>query len=510
MSHIGHEASPFCFAFSCNDRPKLMKKYHLLCAAIRESQLLEKQAIETFVSDFETANPSLEESTAAEKFAEFLIRKKAITLWQARLLVRGKYRGFFLGNYKILSLIGKGGMSTVYLVEHVTLRKKRALKILPNELNENSSQYERFIREARASASLEHPNIVRAFDIDKKGDTHFIVLEFVDGKDLDYIAKTQGPLGFNRICDFMVQACEGLQFAHESGMIHRDIKPANLILDKKGVVKVLDMGLALQASDEDESEKAALTITYDDHLGTADYLAPEQAINSHGVDARADIYSLGGTFYFLLTGQPPFPDGSVVQRVAMHQTQMPRPIKELRPDCPDGLVDICWRMLQKKPAARYASAKEVKEAILNWLANGSGKVPVSVGQGWSDELVRLDELTPGSSNDMQGKDLFADGSGLENPMPISGTSILDLGLNPSDLNAPSLSPSHMTPDESNRKLNDETVIRKNVERTKLIWMSVGVLLTVGATIGIMAVLNSMSGDVLPVNNDKNTVPAVRE
>ena len=358
-----------------------MKKYHRLCAAIRESKLLEKEALETLVSDFETANPSLEESTAAEKFAEFLIQKEAITLWQARLLLRGKFRGFFLCNYKILNLIGKGGMSTVYLVEHVTLRQKRALKILPNELNENSSRYERFIREARASASLEHPNIVRAFDIDKKGDTHFIVLEFVDGKDLDHIAKTQGPLDFDRICDFMIQVCDGLHFAHESGMIHRDIKPANLILDKKGVVKVLDMGLALQSTDVDESEKAALTIMHDDHLGTADYLAPEQAINSHGVDARADIYSLGGTFYFLLTGKPPFAEGTVVQRVAMHQTQMPKQIHDYRPDCPQELVDICWKMLQKKPEDRYASVEQVKNAISKWRT--------TVGQSATSGLKEL-------------------------------------------------------------------------------------------------------------------------
>lgn len=495
-----------------------MEKYHLFCAAARESKLLDKERLQTLISMFEKEAETLDENSG-EGFAKFLIEKDEITVWQAKLLLRGKFRGFFLGNYKVLNLIGKGGMGTVYLVEHVALKKKRAIKVFSAGLNDQSSRYERFIREAQASASLEHPNIVRAFDLDKKDETHFIVLEYVDGKDLDVITKKNGPLEIQVIANYLMQVCEGLGYAHVSGMIHRDIKPANLIVDKKGVVKVLDMGLALTAIDIDESAKASLTIAHDDHLGTADYLAPEQAINSHGVDARADIYSLGGTLYFLLTGKPPFPDGSVVQRVALHQTKMPRPIQELRPDCPQPLIDICWKMLQKKPSDRFASAKEVKDAIGSWLSNGSLEitdvVPLDVNLAMLEQTDLLDDLAPESSSELQTAGSLALGTVLDNSMPVAGASILDLGFDsPSPFAADVggatsfLQPSYLPPIESLNKTADEELAKKKLERTKLTWMIVGIVLAVGMTLGITAVLNYFS--VESEQSNVKTAPAIRE
>jgi serine/threonine-protein kinase len=181
----------------------------------------------------------------------------------------------------------------------------------------------------------------------------------------------EGPLDYIPAADYIRQAAEGLAHAHKAGLIHRDVKPANLLVDRKGVVKVLDLGLARFA----EEDKASLTVAYDENvLGTADYLPPEQAIDSHGVDHRADIYSLGCTMYFLLTGRPPFPEGSLPQRLMQHQKQMPQSIRDFRPDVPVELVDICTKMMQKKPEQRYQSMFDVARWLNSWLlTKGKGQ-----------------------------------------------------------------------------------------------------------------------------------------
>ena len=157
---------------------------------------------------------------------------------------------------------------------------------------------------------------MRCYDVDNEGDTHYIVMEFIEGKDLNTIVKQEGPLPLELACNYIAQSAEGLEHAHENGLIHRDVKPANLLVDTKGIVKILDLGLALFS----DNERASLTVEHNENvLGTADYLAPEQAVNSHKVDHRADIYGLGCSLYFLLTGHPPFPEGTLAQRIAKHQ-----------------------------------------------------------------------------------------------------------------------------------------------------------------------------------------------
>ena len=167
-----------------------------------------------------------------------------------------------------------------------------------------------------AAAQLNHPNIVQTFDIGKDGDMNYIVMEYVEGRDLQNLVQDSGPVEFEAAANYLRQAAEGLGYAHQKGLIHRDIKPANLLLDNRGVVKLLDLGLARFV----DQKTPSLTIAHDENvLGTADYLAPEQAKDSHSVDSRADIYSLGCTLYFLLTGHPPFPSGTLPQRIYKHQ-----------------------------------------------------------------------------------------------------------------------------------------------------------------------------------------------
>ena len=206
--------------------------------------------------------------------------------------------------------------------------------------------------------------MVRAIDVDHDDKLHYIVMEFVDGTDLQAIVSRNGPLDYRLAAEYTRQAAEGLAYAHRSGLIHRDIKPANLLVDKTGTIKILDMGLARFT---DESQ-ASLTREYDQKMiGTVDYLSPEQAVDSHKVDARADIYSLGCTLYFMLTGDAPFPQGTIAQRVLQHQSAEPADIRGVRPDAPSSLLAICRKMMAKAPADRYQSGDEVSLALSDWL-----------------------------------------------------------------------------------------------------------------------------------------------
>ena len=300
-----------------------------------------------------------------DRIVEFFIEQGLLTRWQCDKLLEKKYKGFFLGKYKLLGHIGTGGMSSVYLAEHTLMRQPRAIKVLPKSRLEDPSYLERFYREAQATASLDHPNIVRAYDIDNHGDTHYLVMEYIQGKDLQSIIKSDGPLGFDDAARYIYQAAAGLLHAHQEGMIHRDVKPANLLVDSNMTVKILDLGLALM---RDDSELASLTQTNKESvLGTADYLAPEQALDSHAVDSRTDIYGLGCTLYYLLVGHPPFPEGTLAQRIAKHQSVLPEDIHVDRPDCPESLAEICFRMIQKRPEQRYQSCEEVQQVLGDWL-----------------------------------------------------------------------------------------------------------------------------------------------
>jgi serine/threonine protein kinase len=328
---------------------------------VRRSNLLTDAKLEEVISRHRTTN-SLPQTI--DPFAALLVRESLLTFFQAKQLKLGRYKRFTIGSkYRLLELIGAGGMGAVYLCEHTLMKRLVALKILPTEKLEDPSNLERFHREARAVAALDHPNIVRAYDIDLHEKLHFLVMEYVDGNSLQDIIARHGPMDPIRAAHYIAQSAVGLQHAHELGMVHRDVKPGNLLLDRTGVIKVLDMGLArfFNKSQDNVTEK------YDDKcvLGTADYLAPEQAVSST-VDIRADIYSLGGTLYYMLTGQTPFPDGTIAAKLVAHQTREPRPITAYRSDVPDGILDVLAVMMAKEPSERYQEPIEVAEALAEW------------------------------------------------------------------------------------------------------------------------------------------------
>jgi serine/threonine protein kinase len=332
---------------------------------VRRSALVDEAKLASFLEKTARAHGEVILDDQA-RLAELLVQEGLITRWQADKLLLGKHRGFRLGKYKLLSQIGKGGMSSVYLAEHELMKRRVAVKVLPKNRVDDSSYLERFRLEARAVAKLDDPNIVRAYDIDNEGDVHYIVMEYVDGQDLHQVVAQQGPLDFDTAADYITQVANGLQHAHEMGLVHRDIKPANCLVDRHKTVKLLDLGLAKLTEDD----QASLTMANEENvLGTADYLAPEQALNSHEADHRSDIYSLGCTLYFLLTGGPPFPEGSISERLLKHQTVKPESIFKFRPDAPPSLVDICETMMSKKPDDRFQSAGEVAARLKEWLAD---------------------------------------------------------------------------------------------------------------------------------------------
>ncbi len=347
---------------------------------VAKSRLVAPEALAKFTRQLhETYGETLPEDAAP--IAAAAVKAGLLTQWHTEKLLTGKYKGFFLGKYKLLGHIGTGGMSSVYLAEHIRMQDKRAIKVLPRTRVKDATYLARFQLEAKAIASLSHPNIVLAYDIDNEGDVHYIVMEYVEGVDLQVLVRRDGPLPPGEAALLLAQAADGLHHAHQRGVIHRDVKPANLLLDLEGRVRLLDMGLALVSAQEEES----LTVVHNENvLGTADYLAPEQALNSHTVDHRADIYGLGCTLYFLLTGRPPFPEGSLAQRIAKHQNEMPTSIRKIRSDCPGELEGICVKMMQKDPQYRYQSAADVAEVLRRFAAHAPAEkslVAAHIGGG---------------------------------------------------------------------------------------------------------------------------------
>ena len=379
---------------------------------LRRSGLVESAKLDEIlagmVSEFDA------EQLADNTFvADQLVRRYIITAWQSRQLLKGRYKGFFLRQYKILGHLGSGGMSSVYLAEHVLMLRRVAVKVLPRKRLEKAIYLERFVREAQAIAALDHPNIIRAYDFDNEGDIHYIIMEYFPGNNLQAIVERDKKVPLPRIVNILRQTADALAHAHAIGVIHRDVKPSNILVNQQGEVKVLDLGLALL--DEQVYEGRITHIQEDTILGTADYLAPEQALDSHKVDARADIYALGGVLYFCLTGHPPFPEGSVPMRLLAHQQSEPADILIDRPDAPDDLVALCKKMMSKNPDQRQQSAKEVVYDFEDWLVrngyaeeddftdsgSGTGKFRVRINTqkiGKPDSLRLLQQRREGEAN----------------------------------------------------------------------------------------------------------------
>jgi len=348
--------------------------------------------------------------TEAKDAAEAMVNDGLITNFQAEQYMLGKWRGFTIGKYKLLERVGIGGMGQVFLCEHMFMKRRVAVKVLPPAKAEQPAALGRFYREARAAGSIEHPNIVRTHDIDQDGNLHFIVMEYVDGSNLLDIVKKFGPMNIGRAVSYIRQTAIGLEFAFQGGIIHRDIKPGNILVDRFGKAKLLDMGLARFYNDNADN----LTQKYDDKivLGTADYVAPEQVANSHAADIRADIYALGASLYFMLAGHPAFPNGTVSQKLLWHRTKDPTPIRQVRPEIPEGLAAIVEKMMRKDPAARYQTPVEVAIALEKYL-------PAEV------EIPPLIEMPSLSSAALEGAESVPEAKQAPKPVELAAPPLLE-------------------------------------------------------------------------------------
>jgi tRNA A-37 threonylcarbamoyl transferase component Bud32 len=346
-----------------------------LLELLRKSDLVAPARLESFLSEYGDRLPR-----TPRDLIKSLINHALITQFQGDQLLQGKWRGFTLGRYRVLERIGSGGMGTVYLCAHQMVGRKVAVKVLPTSQADNPASLGRFYREARAAGVLDHPNLVKAHDIDQDGGLHFLVMDYVDGTSLQALIARFGPLAVPRAVEYARQAAVGLAHAFASGLVHRDVKPANIMLERNGMIRVLDLGLARFFNDHTDQ----LTVKYDDKhvLGTADYVSPEQALNSHDVDTRTDIYSLGCTLYFCLTGQPPFPDGKVAQKLIWHQVRNPVPVEKLRPDVPPAVAAVVAKMMAKDREDRYQTPAEAAAALEALCVESVGRPP-------EEEMPRL-------------------------------------------------------------------------------------------------------------------------
>jgi len=328
-----------------------------------------------------------------------LVRLGLLTQFQSDQLINGNARRLVLGGYRLLEPLGEGGMGQVYKASQIRLNRKVAIKVIAPHLIGDEQAFKRFQREAEAAARLTHPNIVVIHDFDCDGSIWYLVMEYVEGTDLAGLVKQRGMLGIREACIYIQQTAEGLQHAHDAGLIHRDIKPHNLLLTwpkeavtkrssgsismssllrtvgeknrasqshENAIIKILDLGLARIQGPESEDSMSRLTRT-NALLGTPDYISPEQSREAHSVDGRADIYSLGCTMYYLLAGAPPFADRSVVDKLVAHQTETAVPIEEYRPQISHVLGDIVRKMMAKRPDQRFRTAREVARALDDYL-----------------------------------------------------------------------------------------------------------------------------------------------
>jgi serine/threonine-protein kinase len=449
--------------------------------ALRASGLLSAEAIEALASGPVPGDP--------RAWASQLVERGLLTGYQAQRLLAGDARALVLGRYRILDTLGAGGMGRVYKAEHMLMRRVVALKVVGSSHDRSpeggdAERHTAFLREVEAAARLSHPNVVAAFDAGEADGVRFLVMEYVDGVDLDRLVRTLGPLAPRRACEYARQAALGLQYAYERGVLHRDVKPANLLVESgddpraAGRVKVLDLGLARATRGDDSGADAANPLS-----GTPDYIAPEVAHNADSRDVRSDLYSLGCTLYYLLAGRVPFPGGTWTEKLLRHQYDAPVPLRSLAPAVSAELAAVVGRLMAKSPAERYETPAAAARALEEWLALGEdppaaaapSDAGADAGPGPTAPLPAAATPTPAEGND---------------------SPIMPLNTGPPsawDLSAPAPAPPEPTPPEP-----VGVPIRRSTQFSWLTVFGLAVLIGIGGAWVLRGCLVAEEADPTPV------------
>jgi eukaryotic-like serine/threonine-protein kinase len=349
-----------------------------LCDHLTRSRLLAPHEIEAARRRWEET--AADKGPSSSQFTRWLIRENLLTEYQASLLSKGHVDDFFLNDYKILERVGRGRMAGVYKAVRAD-GQIVAVKVLPPSRARIPALFGRFQREARLSLQFDHPNVVKAFDVGETKGLHYLVMEFLEGETAEDMLLRRRQLNAAEAGFLIRQAMLGLQHLHDNDVVHRDLKPANLMLvpDLRGdrdnlfgvSVKILDIGLARPLFEDsnpgvERSELSELT-QEGVLLGTPDYLSPEQARDPRSIDIRSDLYSLGCVLHHLMTGQPPFPDGNILNQMVRHATEMPRPVRDFNPSCPEAMQQIVYYLLAKQASQRYPTPARAAEALQAFL-----------------------------------------------------------------------------------------------------------------------------------------------
>lgn len=327
---------------------------------LKDNSLLSPEEMTKVVATLSAADPNADRM----ELARLLAAASVLTAYQAEAICTRQLDSLRIGTaYEVLDKLGAGGMGTVYKARHRRMKRLVAIKVLLRSLCQEGSFVQRFQREVETVARLSHPNVVMAYDADEAEVGHFLVMEFVNGRDLASSVQKQGPFPLRQAVNCILQTARGLEYAHGQGIIHRDIKPANLLLDGAGVVKITDLGLARLNNPLGQPPTNSGLTQAGGILGTVDYMSPEQAVDSTTIDHRADIYSLGCTLYFLLTGQALYPGESLMGTLLKHREGPIPALQAQRPDAPLSLDVLFKTMVAKRPGDRYQTMAEVVKAL---------------------------------------------------------------------------------------------------------------------------------------------------
>jgi eukaryotic-like serine/threonine-protein kinase len=329
-----------------------------------------------------------------EALAEHLVRAGKLSRFQARKILQGAARGLVLGPFQVLAPIGRGGMGTVYLARDSRGGQLLALKVLPpKRAREEERLLKRFQREMEMCQRVSHPHLAYTYDIGVCNGVHFIAMEYIPGKSLYRVVAEEGPLRVPRAARLFAEVASALDHAHSQGLIHRDLKPSNILVTPHDHAKVLDLGLALMQGENCAAREVVGGEGY--VVGTMDYIAPEQTEDACKVDARSDIYALGCTLYYALTGRQPFAGGTSAEKIRRHRTEEPAPVPQFNPDVPPGFIGVLRRMMAKRPEHRFASAAALRDELLAWAA-GEPALPMDKPEdaGYREAVAQLEAAEP--------------------------------------------------------------------------------------------------------------------